>query len=128
MFTVALIGPDGAGKTTVGRKLIESFPLPITYLYMGVNDASSNRMLPTTRLARRIKKALRKPSDTRGPRDPRTIVEPRITGGAGRSSSSTGTIFRTTTPTTFRRRMGTGRWPERFTAICSTALTRDRIS
>jgi thymidylate kinase len=75
MFTVALIGPDGAGKTTVSRRLLESFPLPITYLYMGVNTDSSNRMLPTTWLARRIRKACKAPSDTHGPRDPRTIEE-----------------------------------------------------
>ena len=52
MFTVALIGADGAGKSTISQKLQVSFPLPIKYLYMGVNPASSNFSLPTTRLFR----------------------------------------------------------------------------
>ena len=49
MFTVALIGPDGAGKTTLARHLEQSFPLPVKYLYMGDNIESSNFVLPTTR-------------------------------------------------------------------------------
>lgn len=50
MFTVALIGPDGSGKSTVGKRLLESAPMPIRYIYMGVNLEASNHMLPTTRL------------------------------------------------------------------------------
>lgn len=49
-LTVALIGPDGSGKTTIAKRLLESFPLPITYLYMGVSVESSNVALPTSRL------------------------------------------------------------------------------
>ncbi len=56
MFSVALIGPDGAGKTTIAQKLVRSFPLPVKYLYMGVNAESSNVALPTTRLAERLKR------------------------------------------------------------------------
>ena len=48
-FSVALIGADGAGKTTVGRMLEQRSTLPVRYLYMGLNPAASNRMLPTTR-------------------------------------------------------------------------------
>src|SRR5437667_23836 len=51
-FTVALIGPDGAGKTTIGRRLEKSLPLPVRYLYMGVNAEASNALLPTTRVLR----------------------------------------------------------------------------
>jgi thymidylate kinase len=50
MFTVALIGADGAGKTTVAKELIRSFPLPIKLLYMGMNPESSNFALPTSKL------------------------------------------------------------------------------
>ena len=47
-FSVALVEPDGAGKTTVARELERKLPLPTTYLYMGVAPGSSNRLLPTT--------------------------------------------------------------------------------
>ena len=70
MFTVALIGPDGAGKTTVGRRLERALPLPVKYVYMGVNLDSSNHMLPTTRLARAVKRLRGAAPDTGGPRDP----------------------------------------------------------
>jgi thymidylate kinase len=57
MFTVALIGPDGAGKSTIGRKLELISPLPAKYVYMGVNLESSNLVLPTTRLLLEVKRA-----------------------------------------------------------------------
>jgi thymidylate kinase len=55
--TVALIGCDGAGKTTVARTLEREADLPIRYLYMGVSAESSNRQLATTRLANAAKRA-----------------------------------------------------------------------
>jgi thymidylate kinase len=65
--TVALIGADGSGKTTVARRLPGMLPVPVRYLYMGVSADSSNVTLPTTRIARRIKRALGAPPDTAGP-------------------------------------------------------------
>jgi len=67
MTTVALIGPDGAGKTTVANRLPDLLPVPVRYLYMGVSTDSSNVMLPTTRITRRVKRALGAPPDTAGP-------------------------------------------------------------
>jgi len=50
MFTVSLIGPDGVGKTTIARGLESSLPLPVKYIYMGLNIAAANFSLPTTRI------------------------------------------------------------------------------
>ena len=50
MTTVAIIGADGAGKTTIAQELQKSFPLPVKNIYMGVNIESSNYALPTSRL------------------------------------------------------------------------------
>jgi adenylate kinase family enzyme len=55
MASVTLIGPDGAGKTTLTRKLEASGLLPFRYLYMGVNIAASNVALPTSRFAEWLK-------------------------------------------------------------------------
>ena len=60
MISVALIGPDGAGKTTVARMIEKSFPVPIKYLYMGVSVESSNIALPTTRVVEYFKRLRRK--------------------------------------------------------------------
>jgi thymidylate kinase len=71
MFTVALIGPDGAGKSTIGHKLELISPLPIKYVYMGVNLESSNLVLPTTRLMLEVKRAQgRRPDLATRPREP----------------------------------------------------------
>ena len=64
-FTVALIGADGAGKTTVARRLERE--LAVKYLYMGVNGEASNHQLPTTRLVRALKRALGKQANAGGP-------------------------------------------------------------
>jgi thymidylate kinase len=50
MTTVAIIGADGAGKSTVCSTLLGQSSLPLSYVYMGVNLEASRRMLPTTRL------------------------------------------------------------------------------
>jgi thymidylate kinase len=59
MITVALIGPDGAGKTTITRALREQLGLPVQSIYMGVSLDSSGLMLPTTWLVRRLRRARR---------------------------------------------------------------------
>ena len=68
-FTVALIGPDGAGKTTVARRLEPLLGRQVSYLYMGVSTDSSNSLLPTTRIVRALKRRRGAPPDTAGPRD-----------------------------------------------------------
>jgi thymidylate kinase len=51
MRSVALIGPDGAGKTTLTKMLLHSGEFPFRYIYMGVDISASNIALPTSRLA-----------------------------------------------------------------------------
>jgi thymidylate kinase len=79
MFTVALIGPDGVGKSTIARQLAETLPFRAKYVYMGVNLECSTVMLPTTRLILEIKRACGRRPDMAGPADP-TRVTPRPRG------------------------------------------------
>ena len=57
MRSVALIGPDGAGKSSIAREVVRRLGSPARYLYMGVNLEQSGLMLPTTRLALAVKRA-----------------------------------------------------------------------
>lgn len=83
-LTVAIVGPDGAGKTTVARRLQPMLPVPATYLYMGVSAESSNHLLPTTRLVRFVRR--RKGVVERGPRVPPPAG---VTAGSGASERRT---------------------------------------
>jgi thymidylate kinase len=55
MPSVALIGPDGAGKTTVARMLEETSSLPVKYMYMGINIEASNYALLTSRFIEHLR-------------------------------------------------------------------------
>ena len=92
--TVALIGADGAGKTTIGRRLEHELPMRATYLYMGVNAEASNRLLPTTRLVRAAKRATGTVPDAGPPDAPR--AEPAATASSPlrRSLSSGRAVLR----------------------------------
>ena len=76
MFTVALIGADGSGKTTIARRLADEMPDSIRYIYMGFSPLASNVALPTTRLVSQVKRLLGKGGDSSGPPDP-TRIRPR---------------------------------------------------
>ena len=76
MFTVAVIGADGAGKTTVCRRLERELGLPVTYIYMGVNLECSNRMLPTTRVLLEIRRWRGRRPVMAGPPDPTQVKPP----------------------------------------------------
>jgi len=56
MFTVALVGGHGAGKTTMAKSLEQASPLPVKYLHMGLSAQSSNLALPTSRLVLLLKR------------------------------------------------------------------------
>src|SRR5690242_16052747 len=66
-ITVALVGPDGAGKTTICKKLCSELPWPTVYIYMGINQDACNVMLPTTRLWLWFKKLVGKNHSMGGP-------------------------------------------------------------
>lgn len=76
MFTVALIGPDGSGKTTVGLRLRECLPVPTKYMYMGVNHAASEHLLPTTRLVNALRRLTGRTKYAGGPRAKETNSTP----------------------------------------------------
>jgi thymidylate kinase len=59
---IALIGGDGAGKTTITRRLLDARRLPFRYLYMGINLESSNVALPTSRLLQRLRGGAQRPA------------------------------------------------------------------
>ncbi|HEV2798717.1 MAG TPA: hypothetical protein VGV65_13970 [Nocardioides sp.] len=57
-LTVAFIGADGAGKSTVTARLATmELGRPVKVIYMGVNLEASSLMLPTTRLLLAVKLA-----------------------------------------------------------------------
>ncbi len=55
MTAIALIGGDGAGKSTLAHLLTETLAVRTRYLYMGMNPDSSNIALPTTKLVHALK-------------------------------------------------------------------------
>ena len=55
VLTVALVGLDGAGKTTIARMLLQSSGRQMRYLYMGTAIGSSNFALPSSRLLHYLK-------------------------------------------------------------------------
>ena len=76
MFTIALIGPDGTGKSTISKKLQDLLPLPTKYIYMGINQEATNLALPTTLLWKKIKQASGRQTEMGGPPDPNRLQPP----------------------------------------------------
>ena len=68
--TVALIGADGSGKSTICRRLEGVRPPPMKYIYMGNNPKASNYALPTTRAMQCLRRVLGKERTVGGPPDP----------------------------------------------------------
>lgn len=67
----ALIGCDGAGKTTIARRLESEqplLPMRVRYLYMGINRGSSNVTLPIDTLLKTAQR-FRKVRGRSGPKD-----------------------------------------------------------
>jgi thymidylate kinase len=57
---VALLGPDGAGKSTLARALIQEKPLRARQIYMGTNVETLTSGLPVRRWTKSVRTARRK--------------------------------------------------------------------
>lgn len=98
-LTVALVGPDGAGKSTISARLTEvELPRPVKVIYMGVNLEASSLMLPTTRLLLAAKRARgRRPDMVASPMrdlEPATSYDGGSSPGRG-SASARGSLRET---------------------------------
>lgn len=72
MSSVALIGGDGAGKTSIARHLAEDPELRAKYLYLGMSAQSGDHLLPTSRLLLALRRrAYRQKAGSRPPRNDR---------------------------------------------------------
>jgi thymidylate kinase len=81
---VALVGPDGAGKSTLSTMLEEaSLPFRVKRIYMGINLESSSLMLPTTRLLLAVRRTRgRRPDLTAGAAPTSDVSRPSPAGAA----------------------------------------------
>lgn len=106
-LTVALVGPDGAGKSTVCAGLRSAdLPRPVRVVYMGVNLEASSLMLPTTRLVLAVKR--------RRGRRPDLVASPQAAEGPGR----------TRRPVKDAARLGTWMLEEWFRQAVATSYSR----
>lgn len=83
MLTVAIIGADGSGKTTVSHRLQTELGLPVTSIYMGNNMQRGGVMLPHTRLVVAMRRRTRgddpeATSDVETPRSAPVTVPQRV--------------------------------------------------
>ncbi len=73
-LSVALIGADGSGKTTLARHLSHKLPGATLYLYFGINPEASETLLPTTRFVRAMRRARGVAAARGGPRQFRSTA------------------------------------------------------
>jgi len=95
MPTVALVGADGAGKSTVGRRLVTTLSVPVKYLYMGDNPQAADHVLPTKRWLNKLRRGRTDNPRRGGPPDP-SRSDPRPSGALGRLRASAKAALRLT--------------------------------
>lgn len=81
MVSVALVGGDGAGKSSIARELVSVSNGMARYVYMGMNPDSSNFSLPTTRIMFNIKKRKKKGGVDGGPVSLHTLDDRKVERG-----------------------------------------------
>ncbi len=80
-ITIALVGGDGSGKSTIARRLAADPSLGVKYIYMGPSLESASHLLPWSRLALRFKlarlrrRAGSKPSASTSPPSTHTLEQ-----------------------------------------------------
>lgn len=67
MLRVAVLGADGAGKSTVTARLVADLPYTVRRMYLGVGAESATHALPTTRAVRRVRAAMGHSASRPGP-------------------------------------------------------------
>ncbi len=98
MVTVALVGADGAGKTSIGQQLPALLGRPARYVYLGANPAAATHALPTTRLVHRLRVARRGAAAAAGgpPALDRSLGPPAGRSSAARALASARSALRVT--------------------------------
>ena len=84
MLTVAIIGADGSGKSTVTGLVVDQLDVPARRMYLGVSAASATHPLPTTRLLHQARVSTGQPLPAAGPPD--------TTSNAGSARSTMGQV------------------------------------
>lgn len=74
MTNIAIIGADGAGKTTIAKMLESAYPDEVKYLYLGASIESGDYRLPTSSLILYLKlRSYKKKAKRKGITDPSYI-------------------------------------------------------
>ena len=74
-MSVAIVGADGSGKTSVASAILDEHPTSMKYVYMGPAIGSSSHALPTSRLIAYIRKrAIRPMLDSEGRMPPAELM------------------------------------------------------
>ena len=94
MTTVALVGPDGSGKTSVADRLRAELGRPTAYVYMGINPDASNYQLPTTRLVWALRRRRGRRPDAGPPPAPAVPTAPTVPGETASTRSPGSTVKR----------------------------------
>ena len=75
MSTIAFIGGDGSGKSTITDLLLKKFPDQTKYIYMGMSTRSNKKALPTSRLMHFLKTMVYKRTKKRSNQSDKEVLK-----------------------------------------------------